>query len=149
MCFVQKMATNDSSTNGSGNSRRNSSQNRKNNNGQKGNPASHSRDESALGNLRRNFLACTRCSHFLSGFQAISGLDRLVELAGADSDWLELVWDSQMRVLLHKSFGGRVDLDAIYYSGTCPECKRLYEVEVDEEGDDSLVRVQVNPRLRR
>lgn len=107
------------------------------------------RDESPLGYLRRNFQACTRCSHFLTGFQALIGLPRLTELAAFDSDWMDVHWTAGMRGLLLKSFGGRLDLEADYFSGICPDCHRLYEYEAGDEEDGPVLHLQVNPRLRR
>lgn len=105
--------------------------------------------------VQRNFAACDRCSFFLAGYKILHGqesVDAAVE--GTDGRWLTLVWDPQTRMLLQKSYGGRLDLELDYYDSQCPVCQRRFvygdhggEGEVAREGESITFRIEIKPRV--
>ncbi|MCI0393907.1 MAG: hypothetical protein L0332_08880 [Chloroflexi bacterium] len=92
------------------------------------------------------FAACPRCGFFLVGYRLIH--DDFPQAASqTEGGWLQLSFSSPVRRLLHKSYGGRADLDAYHYEGTCPDCHRLFAYhEATEDGQPAVLRIQIKPR---
>lgn len=76
-----------------------------------------------------DFVACGRCSFFLTGYRVLHGENRLREAAEAsEEEWLALSWDHDTRHLVQSSYGSRLDIDFYYYDGRCPECQRRFVI---------------------
>jgi len=109
-----------------------------------------SKPETPLEKVKALFVACARCSYFLTGYHAMHGLDHLTSVADPEQPTLRLKGDYQTRLLLHKSYGGRSDVSTLYYSIQCPECRRSIEFFGEDEGSETEPRlqIQVHPALR-
>ena len=84
-----------------------------------------------------DFVACGRCSFFISGYRVIHGVDELKQAAeGSDEQWLALDWDLETRRLVQSSYGARLDIDFYYFDGRCPECQRRYVIGVAESAEE-------------
>lgn len=80
-----------------------------------------------------DFIACGRCSFFLTGYRVLHGKDKLKEAAEAsENQWLALSWDHETRQLVQSSYGSRLDVDFYYYDGRCPECQRRFVIGAGE-----------------
>lgn len=80
-----------------------------------------------------DFVACGRCSFFLTGYRVLHGKEKLREEAETSGDeWLVLTWDHDTRQLVQRSYGSRLDIEFYYYDGRCPECQRRYVIGAKE-----------------
>lgn len=82
------------------------------------------------------FAACARCSFFLTGYRAQQEAEALAAaVANAKTGWLALNWGPQMRELVHKSYGVRMDIAYAHYEASCRECRRRFVFHAaDEDG---------------
>lgn len=86
-----------------------------------------------------DFIACGRCSFFLTGYRVLYGMEKLREAAQASDDqWLTLNWSHATRQLVQSSYGNRLDVDFYYFDGRCPECQRRFVIGAAElpNGDE-------------
>ena len=89
------------------------------------------------------FAACVRCGYFLSDYRMLFGEEHFAEVVGRSrGDWLDLNWSEELRIIVEKSFGVRMDSDLDYYQGCCDLCRRTF---IYSAGDDieATMRVQV------
>ena len=71
------------------------------------------------------------------------GEEHFSEMVGRSrGDWLDLNWSEDLRLILEKSFGIRLDSDIDYYEGCCDMCRRVFVYSGGEEIEPTL-RVQV------
>jgi len=91
------------------------------------------------------FGTCPRCSYFLTGYRLIhDDLDQAI--TENQEGWIVLSWSGPMRNLVHKVYGGRIDLEVTHFSGICRECHRAYILEGDEaESVKPSFRIEVYP----
>lgn len=81
--------------------------------------------------VQANFAACSRCSYFLSAYKilgGVPGIDAAVEQSS--KEWLTLAWNEEVRQLLQRSYGCRIDLDFYHFESCCPDCCRHYVVDL-------------------
>ncbi len=93
--------------------------------------------------VQEAFAACVRCGYFLSDYRMLFGEEHFAEVVGRSrGDWLDLNWSEELRIIVEKSFGIRMDSDLDYYQGCCEMCRRSF---VYSAGDDieATMRVQV------
>ncbi|MCA9985177.1 MAG: hypothetical protein KDE59_12810 [Anaerolineales bacterium] len=93
--------------------------------------------------VQEAFAACVRCGYFLSDYRMLFGEEHFAEVVGRSrGDWLDLNWSEELRIIVEKSFGVRMDSDLDYYQGCCDMCRRSF---VYSAGDDidATMRVQV------
>ena len=87
-----------------------------------------------LDTVMADFVACGRCSFFLTGYRALHGVENLENAVDASVDaWLVLAWDHETRRLVQSSYGSRLDVGFYYYDGRCPECQRRYVIGSGDE----------------
>ncbi|HRQ41708.1 MAG TPA: hypothetical protein PLD25_27625 [Chloroflexota bacterium] len=80
-----------------------------------------------------NFAACGRCSYFWAGSQVLVGVEQATTAVEQRQDgWITLPWNQAMSNLIHKSYGVLMDSDFYHYEGCCPECRRLFVVQLRE-----------------
>jgi hypothetical protein len=106
--------------------------------------------QASLQQVVDNFVACDRCSFFWAGYRILHGQPALeAAVAASDGSWLELVWDGPTRELLHKSYGGDLDVQLFYYSSHCPACQRRYVYGTGNEADEAPTTflIEVKPRV--
>lgn len=92
-----------------------------------------------------DFVACGRCSFFLSGYRVIHGLDNLQAAAeNRSGKWLHLDWNRETRHLVQKSYGGQLDVEHYHYDSRCPECRRrfIYRAAA-EEGEQVSFQIEL------
>ena len=83
------------------------------------------------------FLACPRCSFFLSGYKLIHS--DLAEAAKTSEDgWLNLTWNDATRLLVQKNFGCFIDKNTISYEGTCRDCQRVLFCRAEADGEEAV-----------
>ncbi|MDX1613817.1 MAG: hypothetical protein R3300_05865 [Candidatus Promineifilaceae bacterium] len=89
------------------------------------------------------FVPCGRCSFFLSGYRLIHD-DFKQAVAESQDRRLRLSGGRDTRLLLHKTFGIRLDVASYRYERLCPECQRryVYESGADDSPDTLLVAVE-------
>ena len=92
-----------------------------------------------------DFVACGRCSFFLSGYRVIHGLDSLqAAIENQSGKWLELAWNQETRHLVQKSYGGRLDVELYHYDSRCPECQRRFIYQAaTEEGEQESFKIEL------
>lgn len=84
-----------------------------------------------------DFVACGRCSFFLTGYRVLHGKDQLQHAVETSADrWLALKWNHETRQLVQRSYGSRLDIDFYYYDGRCPECQRRFVIGAEEAPAD-------------
>ena len=89
------------------------------------------------------FLACSRCSYFLSGYRLIHNNYQEV-LESSTMKWLELRGGHRTRLLIQDSYGSHITLDTEYFEGICPDCQRRFVYESDDAGGPHL-RIRIKP----
>lgn len=95
--------------------------------------------------IARNFVACHRCDHFLSGYRAHVGTETLNQQIDAEhNNWLTLSLDDNIRRRVAGAYGHDISADTIHAEGRCDVCGRLFVMEMDGE---NLLYVQADPRL--
>ena len=107
------------------------------------------KNQPTLRQVTARFAGCGRCSYFWAGYRVLHGIAELeTAVAQSKSGWLELVWNLQMRELIHKSYGVRLDVAHFHYEGCCKECRRhfIYE-EADAEDEADAFRIEISPRM--
>lgn len=93
---------------------------------------------STLEQIVQNFACCGRCSFFLGAYRFVLHPEQFAAaVAATDGEWLLLAWDGRMRDLVNKSYGCRIDVDAVYLDGTCPECQREFLYAAATEADET------------
>ena len=108
------------------------------------------KQRAAYDELRQAFLGCGRCSFFLAAYRAQMGAEKMFQASEErQGNFLQLGWDREMRELVYKSYGWRIDLDATHFSASCPECRRSYTLElVGDEDEAPLFEIEIIPRTR-
>jgi hypothetical protein len=107
-------------------------------------------NQASLQQVVDNFVACDRCSFFWAAYRILHGQPALeAAVAAIDGSWLELVWDGPTRHLLHKSYGGDLDVELFYYASHCPACQRryIYGTGTEEDEAPTTFRIEVQPRV--
>lgn len=95
--------------------------------------------------VARNFVACHRCDHFLSGYRAHVGKKTLHEQIDAQHhNWLTLSLDENVKQRVAGAYGVDISADVVHCEGRCPVCGRLFVLEIDGE---NLLYMQVAPHL--
>lgn len=82
------------------------------------------------------FAGCGRCSFFLAGYRVQhepAHFEEMVEQA--EDGWLTLPWSDELRRLVLKSYGTRVDISLDYLESCCPECWRTFTCTPAEQED--------------
>lgn len=99
----------------------------------------------ALNEVIGDFVACGRCSFFLSGYRVIHGVDNLETAAeNRSGKWLHLDWNQETRNLVQKSYGGRLDVELYHYDSRCPECRRRFIYQAaTEEGEQESFQIEL------
>ncbi len=88
------------------------------------------------------FAGCGRCSFFLSDIRLTRDPAFFEEaVTNIDYNWLVLPMDSSLRILIQKTFGVRLDIDAFFVEGCCPECRRAYICNLDIDGEPPEFRI--------
>ncbi|GMQ78489.1 MAG: hypothetical protein BMS9Abin02_1004 [Anaerolineae bacterium] len=110
-------------------------------------PAKSSRQQQKMSKSEviASFVACPRCSYFLTGYRLISDdFDSAVDESAAG--WLSLSWDHEIHLLVQKSYGSHIDMELDTFQGICPECQRPYSYKsLDPEVDKSTFKVKIVP----
>jgi hypothetical protein len=84
--------------------------------------------QTSVTDIVKRFAVCGRCSFFVAGYKLLVG-EEVWETAVSQTDgrWLRLTWNANVRQLISRSFGSRLDIGCYYYEGCCPECRRLFQ----------------------
>jgi len=96
----------------------------------------------------RYFEPCGRCGYFLTGYRAAYGQDNF-ETAVAEEigGWISLSWGIDMRELILRSYGSRVETRDLHFEGCCSECRRVFTYQNSRSDEiPSVVRIEVKPR---
>jgi hypothetical protein len=102
-------------------------------------------ESSAIDQVVRSFVACGRCSFFLSGYRVIHD-DFSQAVGNIENGWLELTWNNDTNNLIHKSYGGRIGQDTYHYEAVCSECLRAFQfVSSDEETGSQHFKIEIKP----
>jgi uncharacterized C2H2 Zn-finger protein len=92
-----------------------------------------------------SFLACPRCSFFLSGYKLIN-VDFIQAVEKSDNGWLDLTWNHDTRHLVQKSYGYMINKDTIQYEGICRDCQRVFTYGQPESAEESTrFRIEIVP----
>lgn len=93
------------------------------------------------------FAGCGRCSFFLAGYRLLFTEESFDDaVAEMEDGYLILDWDQDVRNLVHRSFGVRVDVDFYQYQGRCQECGRNFLMRTaDSEEETADFRVALKP----
>ncbi len=95
--------------------------------------------------IARNFVACQRCDHFLSGYRAHVGTNTLNEQIDAQhNNWLTLSLNDNVRRRVAGAYGYEISADTVFFEGRCDVCGRLFVLEMDGE---NLLYMQADPRV--
>lgn len=87
-----------------------------------------------------SFLACGRCSFFLSGYRMIHN-DFTSSVQKSLGGWINLSWNGVTRDLIQKSYGPRIEVDVYHYEGICLECQRQYRFIGEENTPILMIQV--------
>ena len=86
--------------------------------------------------LLRHFLACRVCCYFLSGVQVLYGrevVDRMVR--EFDGTWMYVPLTREVRSLMQKTYGVRVDEGDFFVEHACEVCCRRFVIDLPEPDD--------------
>ncbi len=92
-----------------------------------------------------SFVACPRCSFFLTGYRLINtDFDTAVD--ESVDGWLDFSWNHDTRRLILKNFGYRIDTETTHFEGICQDCRRvLIFKDAEEERESAMLRVEIVP----
>jgi len=92
-----------------------------------------------------SFVACPRCSFFLTGYKLIhSDFNEAVEKSS--DGWLDLTWSHETRRLILKTYGSRIDRETLHFEGICHDCSRVFVCgESEEESDNAYFHIEIVP----
>ena len=96
------------------------------------------------------FAPCGRCGFFLAGYRAANGLEDLETAVNvAKSGWISLSWNLNVRELVLKSYGCRIEANDLHYEGCCSECRRhfIFRASRSPNHPDTF-RIEIKPRKR-
>ena len=93
-----------------------------------------------IGNVLLRFTSCGRCGMFLTSYRISNG-DQALENAIANSydSWLSLPWNQDLRKLIIKSFGCRLDGDVYFFENSCPECLGTFRYTASESDEPAVL----------
>ncbi len=91
-----------------------------------------------------SFVACPRCSFFLTGYKLIQP-DFIEAVEHSSDGWLNLTWNHDTRRLIQKTYGNRIDKDTIRFEGVCRDCQRVFVFGAEEEGESASFRIEIVP----
>lgn len=84
----------------------------------------------AISDIVKRFSLCGRCSFFVAGYKLLAGEEGWeTAVQQTDGRCVQLAWQQEMRELIGRSFGSRLDIDYYFYEGTCPECRRSFQYQ--------------------
>jgi len=107
-----------------------------------GKPETDSGDHPSNADVLASFFGCPRCSYFLSGYRLIHD-DLETTVRTSSKTWLSLVGDFKTRKLIHESYGSQTNLEADYFDGICPDCRRRYILDRSDEKSPT-VRIKIS-----
>ncbi len=95
--------------------------------------------------ITNDFAACGRCSYLWAGYRVIVGEDGIETAVNTvASGWMRFNWNQEVRHLVHKTYGVRVDNDFYHYEGCCKECQRPYVYDQPlAEGEAATFQVEL------
>jgi len=98
--------------------------------------------------VRRWLGSCGRCGPFLASYERLeSEIDLETAVSNTNGNWLTLDWNPNIRELVYKSYGNRVDIGFYHMDSLCSACGRRF---VFHEGEEKRTfRVRLNPEIKR
>jgi hypothetical protein len=114
----------------------------------RGQQAARPRVASEIDPVIAAFVACGRCSFFLSGYRAQRSAEAFVEdVRQMEDDWLTLAWHDDMVELIEKSYGIEMKDGLYYLEHCCRECQRtiVYDHSAEDETAMPVVQAQLKP----
>jgi len=98
-----------------------------------------------VGEAAASFVACPRCSYFLSGYLLLhEDFDSAVN--ESTDGWLLLSWNRSVHLLVQKSFGSHIYMNLDSFQGICLECQRPYSYQkVEPETEMTSFKVKIVP----
>ena len=102
----------------------------------RGRQAARQRVVSEIDPVVAAFVACGRCSFFLSGYRARRGAEAFLEdVRKMEDDWLTLAWHNDMADLIKKSYGVEMEDGLFHLEHCCRECQRtiIYDNSAEEQ----------------
>ncbi|MCB8982306.1 MAG: hypothetical protein H6659_00615 [Ardenticatenaceae bacterium] len=112
--------------------------------------ASSRRSRLSLDDVVSYFAPCGRCGYFLAGYRAAKGMENLeTAVSHAKSGWIVLDWNQDVRELVLKSYGCRIEDNDLHYESCCSECRRhfIFRASRSPNHPDTL-RIEIKPRKR-
>ena len=99
----------------------------------------------SISEVTASFVACPRCSYFLSSYRLLhEDFDSAVE--NSAEGWLLLSYDRDVSILVQKSFGSHVYMDLDAFQGICRECQRPYSYQkIDPETEKTSFKIKIVP----
>lgn len=111
---------------------------------QKAKEQSEDLEKRRLERAKHEFVACSRCSFFFTGYDLIHH-DLEQAIVESRGKWIELSWDSEIRVLLNKSYGVSIRKDDEAFEGLCKDCRRIFVIrDLDKKPEEVEFRVKFN-----
>ena len=102
------------------------------------------KDKQILKDAFTRFTSCGRCSLFLAAYRLNhDDAELLTAVNNIEGGWLLLPWDRNLRELINKSYGCRIDVEAYYFESCCPECHGAYVYAEPENGQPNVMRVKM------
>jgi hypothetical protein len=93
---------------------------------------------SPVDNVHLRFISCGRCSYLMAAYRLLYSAEMAETVVQVhDRTWLKLCCGPQARTLISNAFGSRIDIDAYYFEGLCPECKRPFIYHAAENGEET------------
>lgn len=84
---------------------------------------------------QRRFAACGRCGYFVADCRIYLGQETFHDAILASRDgWVRMEGDRRFHRLVMDAFGVQLDAAFDSFNGTCPECRRSFEVVNSDEG---------------
>lgn len=88
----------------------------------------------SMSHVLTRFTSCGRCSMFLAAYRTVNDNETLeTAISNSDGDWLPLPWNQDLRRLIIKTYGCRLDADVYFFESTCPECLGKFRYSESED----------------
>lgn len=102
------------------------------------------KDQQILKEKLSRFTGCGRCSLFLAAYRLDhDDAEMLTAVNGIENGWIELPWDQNLRELINKSYGCRIDIESYYFESCCPECHNIFIYSETEDSEHYTLRFKM------
>jgi len=89
-----------------------------------------------------SFGSCPRCAQFLASYKVSHG-DYSAASSGIEDNWIQLSWDADTCQGIADAYGLDFEVSNNSVQGICPECRRPFIAEADDDAPPTSLSVRL------